>query len=320
VRHQLGQMGKIYSGSLLTIHAVSGENADFGLPGVRPAERSAKQIIERVGDLMVTNLLPWMEETELNGAWSRRAWTFQERALSQRHLLVGDGVIFNCWHTYSSEDEHCRHALEKEPPGSTIPSGNVIFYSGLSKSCKAYLAYEHRTPFDLYAQLISEYTQRHLTFQSDAARAFQGILSWIERSHETQFIHGLPETELDAALLWSPTGSCTRRWDEDGIAFVFPSWSWLGWIGHAAYPWSLEREYFMSTVHSPLIWQNANSSQPTPAWFTSEDLCLPRSEARERLLAHFGKGMGVDQGEDHLGLRQACNALRDGPSSQHPAV
>ena len=65
MRQQLEEMGKIYSGSLFTIHAVSGEDADFGLPGVRPAERSAKQLIERVGDLLVTNLLPWMEEWSL---------------------------------------------------------------------------------------------------------------------------------------------------------------------------------------------------------------------------------------------------------------
>jgi hypothetical protein len=323
MQQQLEQMGKIYSGSLFTIHAVSGEDANFGLPGVCPAERSAKQIIECVGGLMVANLLPWMDETELNGAWSRRAWTFQERALSQRHLMIGDGVIFNCWHTYSPEDEHCGHALAKEPTGNNTASGNVIFYAGISNSCKAYLSYEQRTKFDLYAQLTSEYTQRHLTFQSDAARAFQGILSWLESAHQSQFIHGLPETELDAALLWSPTGSCTRRWDANRAAFLFPSWSWLGWIGHAAYPWSIEREYFLSTVHSPLIWQNANSSQPTPAWFTSEDLCLPRSEARERVLAHLRKGKGDDPREDHLSLRLACNAVRENPkssSSQHLAI
>jgi hypothetical protein len=68
-------------GSPFTIYVISGEDADFGLPGVCSAKRSAKQIIKRIGDLMVTNLLPWIKEPELNGAWSRRAWTFQERAL-----------------------------------------------------------------------------------------------------------------------------------------------------------------------------------------------------------------------------------------------
>jgi hypothetical protein len=118
-------MGKIYLGSLFTIYAVSGEDADFGLLGVFPADRNAKQIIERVGDLMVVNLLPWMEEPELNGAWSRRAWTFQERALSQRHLLVGDGVIFNCLHTYSPEDD----ILLKKGQGATVPLRETVYSS-----------------------------------------------------------------------------------------------------------------------------------------------------------------------------------------------
>ena len=194
---------------------------------------------------------------------------------------------------------------------------------GVSKSSKSYLSYQQRTTFNLYAELISDYTRRVLTFQSDAAKDFKRVLAWLDRDHQAQVIHGLLETELDAALLWSPTGSCIRRWDKHSAAFLFPSWSWLGWIGHAAYPWSIEREYFMSTVHSPLIWQDANSLQPTPVWFTSEDLCLPRSKTRGRVLADLRKGKGDDRGEDHLGLRRACNALcgnLDSSSSQYPGV
>jgi hypothetical protein len=45
---------------------------------------------------------------------------------------------------------------------------------------------------------------------------------------------------------------------------MFPSWSWLGWIDHAAYPWAIEREYCMSTKNSLLAWRNANQSHPHP--------------------------------------------------------
>src|SRR4051812_2612501 len=85
----------------------------------------------------------------------------------------------------------------------------------------------------------------------------------------------------------------------------FPSWSWLGWIGHAAYPWVIEREYFMATKNSPLVWRNANQSRPDPLWFTYEDLCLPQTKERERLL-----GMMRRETDDHLGLRKSCMLAR----------
>jgi hypothetical protein len=161
--------------------------------------------------------------------------------------------------------------------------------------------------------LVSEYTQRHLTFQTDAVRAFQGILNWLRSDFGRQFVHGLPETELDAALLWSPIGSCTRRRDPESGNCLFPSWSWLGWIGHAAYPWTVEREYFMSTVHSPLVWRNVNAAQPHPRWFTTEDICFPQSDHREKVLALMRK-----EQEDHLGVCMACDRAQSKPNI-HPS-
>jgi hypothetical protein len=70
---------------------------------------------------------------------------------------------------------------------------------------------------------------------------FDAQIMYEFRPHfRTQFIHGIPEGELDAALLWSPIGSSVRRCDPQTGEFLFPSWSWLGWIGHAAYPWAME--------------------------------------------------------------------------------
>jgi hypothetical protein len=227
-------------------------------------------------------------------------------------LIADDGMIFNCWHTYTSEDEHCRHALEKEPEGLLATArGRVLFFAGRDKRCKPYP--KKTTHFDSYAMLVSEYTQRHLAFPGDAARAFQSLLDWLSRGFGRQFIHGLPETELDAALLWSPIGSCTRRREPESGNFLFSSWSWLGWIGHSAYPWTFEREYFMSTAHSPLVWQNANAARPVPQWFTSEDIRFPPSNSRERALASLRK----KEQEDHLGIYMPCDRAQSHPKL-HP--
>jgi hypothetical protein len=54
-------------------------------------------------------------------------------------------------------------------------------------------------------------------------------------------LYGLPEGDLDAALLWTPasaseghTHSLNRRASSNG--FMMPSWSWAGWDRPSEYP------------------------------------------------------------------------------------
>jgi hypothetical protein len=78
VKQQMEQMGEIYRHSYFTIFAISGQDANYGLPGARPGTRKLKQVFQRVGDLTIANALPWMEEEDLlrAGAWGSRGWTF----------------------------------------------------------------------------------------------------------------------------------------------------------------------------------------------------------------------------------------------------
>jgi hypothetical protein len=70
----------------------------------------------------------------------------------------------------------------------------------------------------------------------------------------------------------------------------------------------------MSTINSPLVWKNAFDSQPE--WFTSDDLCFPASESRERLIALLKRST-----EDHLGVRKAAIAARsDRKHANNPVI
>ena len=110
---------------------------------------------------------------------------------------------------------------------------------------------------ELTRKKVSEYTQRVLTFPSDIGRAFLGIERKLESFFRDSFVYGLPGTEFDAALLWTPIGRSKRREDLGPGMSSFPSWSWQGWEGHAAYPWAIEREYSISTDESPPEWKSA---------------------------------------------------------------
>jgi hypothetical protein len=257
LEQQMGQMGELYGHSYFTIFAISGKDANYGIPGVRAGTRKIKQFVRQVGDLTIANSLPWMEEVDLlrAGAWGSRGWTYQERFRSQRGVFIGDdGMIINCYHTYSPEDEHCFHTTSRNE--DMMATGDIPFFTGQDKRCVPYLKGD-RKPFDLYSMYVFEYTQRNLTYQADAQAAFLGVLQSLLSDFGSQFIHGLPEAEIDAALLWSPVGFNTRRCDPVTKNPLFPSWSWLGWVGPVAYPWTLERDTFMSTVTSPLKWQDA---------------------------------------------------------------
>lgn len=78
--------------------------------------------------------------------------------------------------------------------------------------------------------LIFEYTKRAMTFEGDALNAVKGVMASYCRNIGETPVCGLPLTTLfEYGLMWIPTEPLRRRAaDRTGM---FPSWSWLGWVG-----------------------------------------------------------------------------------------
>ncbi|KAK3315522.1 heterokaryon incompatibility protein-domain-containing protein [Apodospora peruviana] len=275
LERSISQMGNIYRNSILTICACCGDDAGHGLPGVEEGSRTTEQAVGLVGEILLGNMLPDADQTS-TCTWSTRGWTMQEKVLSQRKLQVTDhGVRWWCWHTITSEDENCRHSFWRE---GTAHTGMYFFktehdqvVSKIGRNCN----------MDIYAFMVSDYTSRNLTHQGDAEKAIRGVFKEIDGLFRGTFIAGLPDTELSAALLWAPLGSQHRRLDPKTGEALFPSWSWLGWVGHVAYPWLIERSLPMSETGSPLVWRdqkyqsdNDYDSDNEQAWFTGSDYRL----------------------------------------------
>jgi len=72
------------------------------------------------------------------------------------------------------------------------------------------------------------YSQKQLSFDSDAVRAFSGILNSVELEQGSH-IWGIPRDELARGLKFSLSEHkmSLRR-------FAFPSWTWAGWKGNAS--------------------------------------------------------------------------------------
>jgi hypothetical protein len=79
-------------------------------------------------------------------------------------------------------------------------------------------------------RLIEGYTPRILTHKEDSLKALRGVLTSLTASHGIGFYKGIPESYLDAALLFDRAihNPSSRR-------KIFPSWSWVGWEGGSRY-------------------------------------------------------------------------------------
>ena len=207
---QILNMGNIYSRALFTIVAASGTNANAGLPGVRPFSRDSTQRTECVQGIVLANELPQFEDVIKQSYWNTRGWTFQEKQLCKRHLIFcRTHVFFECNRTLCKEDSGLRnHAL----------------FGGRALRIRA----ERQPIWNSYRRAVVEYTNRSLSNESDALNAFQGIASLLQPAFKGHFVFGLPETELDIALLWQPNSHFRRRVHPESKAPLFPSWSWVG--------------------------------------------------------------------------------------------
>jgi hypothetical protein len=210
---QINLMDIIYGQALTTIVAIASESASSQFPDIG----TANQPIPIAPGLALDTMAPVFGAVLERSLYETRGWTLQERVLSQRCLfMTNHGVTFNCpsgWRdrngTFKLLEEFNTVTFLHSPPKS---------FSGLS-----WTSY-----FTEYADLVYQYTSRNLSHATDAINAFSGILHLFQTALGGEMISGLPETYLDIALLWSPSGSVTRNEN-------FPSWSWAGWTGPSSY-------------------------------------------------------------------------------------
>ena len=251
---QIMNMGNIYSQALVTIIAASGSNANAGLPGVRAFSRNSAQRIECVQGIILANELLKLEDIIGQSYWNTRAWTFQEKELCSRCLIFCDThIFFQCNQIVFKEDSGLRdHAIKGD----------------LARKIRQ----ERQPIWNSYRRAVIKYTKRTMSNQSDAVNAFQGIASLLQPAFKGDFLFGLPETELDIALLWQPSSPIRRRVHPESKTPLFPSWSWAGWIGEVTYQWTRHQLDDVSRVE----WHCTESEGGNVLFCTSNELRAPK--------------------------------------------
>lgn len=224
---QIANMDNIYSNALVTIVAAAGTNARAGLPGINPDFPRIQPLVAKALGFRFLVAAQTMIDVLKRGTspWATRAWTYQEYRLSRRMLIFTEQqVIWKCQKDEMDEDyvgELSRNvqslALAPQNEGHQL---NVLPTTGKLH----------------YAQIASEYSSRHLSFDNDALNAVSGVLSYYGMGTRQSFLCGLPVSTLfEVGLMWFARSGNLRRRGPCLSGDLFPSWSWVGWEGDIWY-------------------------------------------------------------------------------------
>ncbi|KPI42245.1 uncharacterized protein AB675_9647 [Cyphellophora attinorum] len=227
VADQVDRMWSIYRGAWLTIIALSGASAD-AVSSSSDNRSIPIQIRFKVQDKTVVSLFPTLSTQIWTSSWVQRAWTLQEGLLSARCLYVtAQQMYFDCASMQCSESlEETRSWAHNLTPASNPTQEGFVTWMLRQAGAGAL-----RIPLDwpsrrleYWGTKLNLYSCRDMTYQTDAIRAFSGILQRLLTIYPKGFFWGLPYEDFDWALTWAASATVSRR---EG----FPSWSWAGWKG-----------------------------------------------------------------------------------------
>ena len=223
-------MNTIYEGAYLTIIAAAGEDAEAGLPGVTPNSRDTRQHFEVVDGMRLAVAMPTLTQQITESRWASRAWTYQEGIMCQRYLIFTSQQIY--WECRQAAFcEAIEEPIKDFPDMNELPSFGRVLGS----------SFMERNEFSkVYRRLVSDYSTRDLTYESDGLRAVSGLLRRLEISFGVRFVCGIPKNMMPEFLLWNHrpqlnTPQVVRR------RASIPSWTWAGWSGYVEFSISTNR-------------------------------------------------------------------------------
>ncbi|KAK2044756.1 HET-domain-containing protein [Colletotrichum somersetense] len=224
----ISKMGLIYGGATLTIVASANDNPQEGLPGMGVAPRPTAQITAEIQGITLAVALhdarrpvPDIEDS----VWSSRAWTFQERALSQRSVhFTRSQMVFKCVHAQEMFEE-------------SAPVADPAF---------RYSAIEDHTERDLMSRIWNDPSLRRFANKGISIDGVENVIMLSEDTDLENYRAGMPRKKapvykitVDAARdfmssLSEARGPTTTPWDLHRFAVDDYTKRKLSWESDAA--------------------------------------------------------------------------------------
>ena len=123
---------------------------------------------------MLCSTLPPLKDVLGKTTWITRGWTYQEAALSRRCLFFTELQVY-----YVCSAMSCSEAIAT-PLNSvtTFASAPGVLSAGLFGNTTNFSDYDTpRTPLRKFADHVTQYTGRNLTYEIDIMNAFRGLLA-----------------------------------------------------------------------------------------------------------------------------------------------
>ncbi|KAK7409072.1 hypothetical protein QQX98_008776, partial [Neonectria punicea] len=206
------KMGSVYSAAHLTLAATASATPDVGL--LLPFQGA--RCVNIHGETTIVRLETHRTIDKASEPLNTRGWTLQEAVLSSRLVCFGEEQwLWKCPSRYATED-----GLIDGP--RFIDNGLIqwadVVHQAPDQDGKNYLRH--------WYQMVTNYSNRHLTYQSDKWNALAGLTSMFARQTGYQYLAGLWAEDLAIGLMWEATSRGVTR--EPGS---IPSWSWLSMKG-----------------------------------------------------------------------------------------
>ena len=297
---QIQNMDQIYQNALTTIVAVDGDSAESGLRGVSSPRHIQTRFRTDAGILAYT--FPHVSYPLSMSTWVTRGWTYQEAILSRSCLF------FTRYQVYFACKTHLRsEAVEQKSITHRDRIREVLAPRLMSVTQQVNFAMSnHLQPF-FYGH-IKEYTSRSLSWDSDALKAFKGIIA----SGDEYTYWGIPftnayprqqisvitsECAFSQSLAWIgrrlPLGGGAIRRRKD-----FPTWSWISLADQIE---TQDKDY---NIHASVYKCSAfYVADETKKWLRITDVFRNAQERRTLIIPEHGRELLVDAWATQVCLR-----------------
>ncbi|KAH7132760.1 heterokaryon incompatibility protein-domain-containing protein [Dactylonectria macrodidyma] len=220
------KMEAVFRNAYCTVAATSAEVSTKGFLN-RPVDESNLQYVtvpnSSHGKVYVCTSIDDFPGDVVEGVLNKRAWVFQERALSRRT------IHFTKRQTYFE----CGGGVRCETL-TYMRNGKFSFRSD-PEFPRSIEGYSETAQIMHFQSLFAEYSNLGLTNETDRPVAIDSLATALGEAFRTKVRYGIFERHLHRSLLWQRSQDDPMRRISFAAGQMLPSWSWMAYRGQIEY-------------------------------------------------------------------------------------